>query len=267
MTILKAILTTIVFLTLQFVIFFSLNKISEWLSIDIDFYWINIIITEVVSFILAYFIIFTFIFKSNPFNFSVSEKFRQVSQKTLFLMASIAIGLSFFEKPFFDLFNSFFYPEISIPSKELIDYEPNWEILIHNSILALIIAPIFEELLFRKYIFKGLLSKYSIGTSMIVSSVLFSIIHLPKYNNLIPTFIFGLICCYIYMKTKNLWYCIFLHLFGNILWLTGMTITKPIYIWISEIRYGWIYWLLCIFGAFIVFLSLKKIKTANNVYN
>ena len=83
-----------------------------------------------------------------------------------------------------------------------------------NLLLVTIFAPILEEALFRGVILDGFLQRYSPKASIIVSSILFGVIHLNPWQ-FIPAFAGGLFMGWIYYRTRNLWICIWLHFIVN----------------------------------------------------
>ncbi|WP_077399142.1 CPBP family intramembrane glutamic endopeptidase [Cellulophaga omnivescoria] len=87
---------------------------------------------------------------------------------------------------------------------------------------AVIIAPLFEELIFRGFIFKYLKKKYSFLLSAIISSVFFSVIHLNP-TRMLSVFVFGIICCFLYDRTKNIFFPILFHIVFNI---SSLILTK-----------------------------------------
>jgi membrane protease YdiL (CAAX protease family) len=86
-----------------------------------------------------------------------------------------------------------------------------------SSIIALVIlAPVIEELFFRGFILHGLLSQYSIKKSVLVSTLLFMLIHLNPYQ-FAGAFLFGIISAYIFLATRSLLPCILGHALYNAL--------------------------------------------------
>lgn len=83
-------------------------------------------------------------------------------------------------------------------------------------VFLIILAPIFEEILIRGIILEGFLNKYTAPTAIIVSSLIFGIIHLniPQFIN---STLLGLFLAIIYYKTKSLILCIVSHALNNIL--------------------------------------------------
>ncbi|MBT3209013.1 MAG: CPBP family intramembrane metalloprotease [Bacteroidetes bacterium] len=85
------------------------------------------------------------------------------------------------------------------------------------SFIAIVIAaPVLEELIFRGIILDGLLKKYSPVKSIIISSLLFGIVHLNPWQFL-GAFIFGIFSGWIYYRTNKLILTIIMHFANNFL--------------------------------------------------
>lgn len=220
-------------------------------------------ITNTMIIAISYLVVFFFFFKT-VFDWNQGiEKVKIIDLKTISFLIIIAVGLELFDTPFFDF--SKIIDHINDVEIETFNFSESSNIsLFYKAISALIIAPILEELFFRKFIFGELLKKNSLSLSIIISSICFSLIHLPSYRNLLPTFILGVICCIIYLKTKNIIYPIILHFFTNLSWLVLLTYGKPYQKWIYGLEYNFIYWTLPIAGAAISYIGLNRIKAANN---
>ncbi len=80
----------------------------------------------------------------------------------------------------------------------------------------LIISPIAEELFYRKIMFSKLIEYYSLPISLLITSLLFSLIH-ADLQNFIPLFFFGVIAGYIYYITRSVIICILFHFVYNLL--------------------------------------------------
>jgi membrane protease YdiL (CAAX protease family) len=80
--------------------------------------------------------------------------------------------------------------------------------------LAVIMAPISEELLFRAFIYRSLKTYTSKNTSAVVTSLMFAGMHF-NFHSFLPLFLLGLWLCRSYEKTGNLWVPIILHAFFN----------------------------------------------------
>lgn len=107
---------------------------------------------------------------------------------------------------FFNLFNlKVTMPDISIPSEPL-------SMIINLSYICLI-GPIFEEIIFRGFIFKA--ARY-FGTSfaIIFSSILFGIFH-GNLLQLFPATLMGIVLAYITVKSNSLIPAIIAHICNN----------------------------------------------------
>lgn len=105
---------------------------------------------------------------------------------------------------------------------ELFEAIPSTHWLEHVSffIMAIVIAPIFEEWIFRGIILNNLLEKRSTVNALVWSSLLFMFGHLTIVG--VPQFLVGLGLGVLYIKTKRLIYPIIGHALYNLLiWLPG----------------------------------------------
>jgi len=71
-----------------------------------------------------------------------------------------------------------------------------------------------EEMMFRGVILSGFKDNYSAKKAIIVSALLFGIVHLNPWQ-FVTAFIFGIIAGWVCLKTKSLLLCIYMHLFNN----------------------------------------------------
>ncbi|MFW6389723.1 MAG: CPBP family intramembrane glutamic endopeptidase [Halanaerobiales bacterium] len=80
--------------------------------------------------------------------------------------------------------------------------------------LLLIVAPIAEEILFRGLFLEGIASQHSQKVAILVSAFMFSLYHMNLLQTL-HTFILGLFLAYVYLKTRSLVLCIYIHFVNN----------------------------------------------------
>lgn len=73
-----------------------------------------------------------------------------------------------------------------------------------------VLPPLIEEMLFRGFIFRGLMRSISPVFAAILTSLIFGLAH-QQWNVAIDTFALSLILCYMVYKTNSLWPAIFLH--------------------------------------------------------
>ena len=77
-----------------------------------------------------------------------------------------------------------------------------------------IAAPVLEELIFRGIVLEGLLAKYSTVKSIVITSILFGIVHMNPWQ-FVSAFALGLFTGWLFYKTKNLSFCIIIHATNN----------------------------------------------------
>lgn len=87
--------------------------------------------------------------------------------------------------------------------------------------MAVIIAPIGEEVMMRGIILRGLLKSYSPQKAIFLSAFLFAVIHLNPWQGIFA-FIIGSIFGWVYWKTRSILPTIFMHFINNALAFFGM---------------------------------------------
>ncbi|NDV46312.1 CPBP family intramembrane metalloprotease [Paludibacter sp. 221] len=83
-------------------------------------------------------------------------------------------------------------------------------------ITVVVAEPVLEELIFRGIILDGLLKKYSPTKAIIVSALLFGIVHLNPWQFVGAT-ILGLFIGWVYYRTRNLSLAILIHFVNNLI--------------------------------------------------
>ena len=85
-------------------------------------------------------------------------------------------------------------------------------------IATVIISPIFEEILYRGLMYNKLKEISNAFIAVLISSILFAFLHIPKYGFGINTFflfLVGILLAYCYEKTNNIYVPIFVHSISN----------------------------------------------------
>ncbi|MEM5014521.1 CPBP family intramembrane glutamic endopeptidase [Niallia taxi] len=82
-------------------------------------------------------------------------------------------------------------------------------------ISATIISPLYEEIFYRGFIYRFLRSKFGIPISMLSSSFIFMIVHIPSFNTLPINFVSGLIFAWTYEKSSSIVPAIIIHAIFN----------------------------------------------------
>jgi len=87
---------------------------------------------------------------------------------------------------------------------------------VFSFIAVVVAAPVLEELIFRGIILNGLLKKYSPLNSIILSSVLFGIVHLNPWQ-FVAALMVGIFSGWVYYRTQKLMLSIIIHSVNNLL--------------------------------------------------
>lgn len=83
------------------------------------------------------------------------------------------------------------------------------------AVIALVVmAPITEELFFRGLVLRGFRLRYTRKKAIVLSALLFAIIHLTP-NQFLSAFAIGLFLAWIVLETGSLWLALFVHAVAN----------------------------------------------------
>lgn len=163
-------------------------------------------------------IIFLFIFFKFLKNLSQDKKIPIIPWKGKISFSWIVCCLTLFLGTFILKENTIVLILNEMPVNKLIEESfkeqtSNYLILFTN---AIIFAPIFEEIIFRGFILESINKKYGTVNSIIISALIFGLIHLNLPQAFIG-FILGLALGWIYIQTKSTFLCILCHSFINLL--------------------------------------------------
>lgn len=78
-------------------------------------------------------------------------------------------------------------------------------------ISAAIISPIYEEIFYRGFLYRFFSSRYGILSGMVISSTIFTIVHIPTFNTLPVNFVSGLVFSWVYQRTGSIIPSILIH--------------------------------------------------------
>ena len=112
-------------------------------------------------------------------------------------------------------------------------------------------APIFEELIFRGMILQ-VLSKYNKVFAILVTSLLFGLLHL-NMTQAVPAFFMSLILCYMCLKTDSLLVTILAHAGNNLLAL--MSVYSDNFVLITVVIMVFV-----IYGLITIILKSKEVN-------
>lgn len=82
-------------------------------------------------------------------------------------------------------------------------------------IMLVVAAPVFEELIFRGIMLEGLLKQYTPLKSIVISSLLFGLVHLNPWQ-FITGFVIGIFSGWVYYRTRSLMPSIIIHAAANL---------------------------------------------------
>lgn len=78
-------------------------------------------------------------------------------------------------------------------------------------ISAALISPVYEEIFYRGFLYRFFSSRYGVLSGMIISSFIFTVVHIPTFNTLPLNFVSGLIFSWVYHKTGSIIPSILIH--------------------------------------------------------
>lgn len=152
---------------------------------------------------------------------------------------------------------------ISQPIVILLDKGTTNEVFDLATILgSLILAPVLEEIIFRGILLRGLLTRYSSALSIVLSSLLFALIHI-NMTQITPAFLLGLLFGLIFVKTHSLIFTIILHFWANaISWICTYGEIRNIFqIFTSTVLVMIVIFALIIYGyCMMIFMKRKMTK-------
>ena len=115
-----------------------------------------------------------------------------------------------------------------------------------------IMAPLFEELLYRGIILNGLINRYSSKKAIIYSALIFGIAHL-NFPQGINAFLLGLIIGTVYYYTRSIYLCMIMHFANNFL-------VNFVYYPTSQLWTNILFVLLPILGLVLMIYLFKKLN-------
>ena len=185
--------------------------------------------------------------KYSPYKFNNRNTGKRNLTKLLTIIGVFVLSISFLELSL-TLFNHFF-DQLSIPpslSSPYDDYLGNPVNAIIFSFLVIFIGPVFEEIIFRRYISSFLELNISSKTFVIfLSGIIFSLNHLPAdllngsfrftIEHLYVVFILGLVLGFIYYKYGLLYSIVFHSLWNTFSFLTQIENVLPDPVFLSDV--------------------------------
>ena len=127
---------------------------------------------------------------------------------------------------------------------------------------TVIIGPIFEEILYRGLMYNKLKEISNAFIGVLISSILFALLHIPKYGfgiNMFFLFLAGILLSYCYEKTDNIYIPILVHSISNFF----IFLFNYVYFYFLIV----IYFIIFIIGIMIAIQEIKKHLKARKTFN
>lgn len=177
-----------------------------------------------------------------------------VTKRRMFIGVIILAIIGF--RFFYDNSFSYVLAEKIEVSEELVEaFEALFTWPLYAIFSVVIIAPFYEELIFRKFILGGLLKKTNATNAILISSFLFGFIHMNWLQG-INAFILGIIIGWIYYKTQSIGLAMFGH-FVNNAYVFTLGILQEVFL---ETPVIWANTLLCIIGGLLIIGAKNKFE-------
>ena len=214
--IIKSIVLTAIF----YLVNYFLDKIIVFIE---SFYQYKIAINEITLFhsllvlstkIILILLIFSFLTKTNTLVFF---SIKNINIKKILTTTGLSVAFIFG----IEIIN--YILSLGYYNYDLFEYfstKRNFELWKIPLILSTIIfSPIIEELFFRGYILTKIKKYFNPTLSILISSLLFTLVHLPNIDNLITIFIGGYLAGITYIKFENIFYPTFFHILWNSIYI------------------------------------------------
>jgi len=213
----NAILLCLLFLGVQIGSGFVVGVIFSLFGISSEslIYGISIIIVNILSFGLVIFIGY----KKTKQKFNEVFKFNKVSLDYWLAIIVFMIGFIILSSEIDNIIN-YFFPMTDF-LQDMFETILIKQMFVISIILVGIVPAITEEMFFRGVILNGFTENYSNKKSILINSLLFGIIHLNPWQ-FVTAFIIGLILAWVYINTKSIILCIYMHFFNNMMSLIAL---------------------------------------------
>jgi membrane protease YdiL (CAAX protease family) len=207
-----ALVLCLLFVGIQFVLGIIIGVIIGLLGIGTAsiFYGLAVIVSQLVSFCV---VILIGIKKAKK-RFNEIFKFNKVSLRLWLATIIFSLGITVVLSEIDNIFNYLLpMPEFLRNTFALLMVE---QMFIISIILVCVIPALMEEMLFRGIMLNGFSENYSERKAIIISSLLFGLVHLNPWQ-FISAFIIGIFSAWICIKTRSILPSIYMHGFNNVL--------------------------------------------------
>lgn len=159
--------------------------------------------------------IFIYYYKKNSISFKNTINYtKNYNVYSVLITIALSIVLVFGFSNFIGLLDHIYALVGYIPSSDLPIKINTVENMLISIVLWAVIPAVCEELLFRGIIFKGLTTKFKPIYAMLIGGALFMLMH-GSLQQTVYQFVLGVVLCFVYYKTNNIFYPILLHFINN----------------------------------------------------
>ncbi|UNK18024.1 CPBP family intramembrane metalloprotease [Paenibacillus sp. N3/727] len=76
---------------------------------------------------------------------------------------------------------------------------------------AAIISPLYEEIFYRGFLYRWLRTRLGMRWAILLSSLIFTVIHIPTYNAMPVNFLGGVVFAWAYERSNSIWPAVIIH--------------------------------------------------------
>ncbi|UTD07304.1 CPBP family intramembrane metalloprotease [Treponema denticola] len=204
-----------------------------------------------------------FIYKKLNFSFIVKILIYILSTRMIYYIIYFIFDNAFLFN-FFKYFNDVLTGKKNITIYDILILEKSLKPRFEPFMLigSVIFGPIFEEILYRGLMYNKLKEISNAFIGVLISSILFAFLHIPKYGfgiNMFFLFLAGILLSYCYEKTNNIYVPIFVHSINNFF----IFLFNYVYFYFLIV----IYFIIFIIGIMIAIQEIKKYLKVRKTFN
>ena len=204
-----------------------------------------------------------FIYKKLNFSFIVKILIYILSTRMIYYIIYFIFDNAFLFN-FFKYFNDVLTGKKNITIYDILILEKSLKPRFEPFMLigSVIFGPIFEEILYRGLMYNKLKEISNAFIGVLIPSILFAFLHIPKYGfgiNMFFLFLAGILLSYCYEKTNNIYVPIFVHSINNFF----IFLFNYVYFYFLIV----IYFIIFIIGIMIAIQEIKKYLKVRKTFN
>lgn len=149
-----------------------------------------------------------------PQDFGMDLRRLKLAPLALVVYLATALVLGFSTYLYHSLLEHYLNMDVQMQDVATLILESRAWVKVCYIILAVLIAPLYEELIFRGVIFPCLIKRVGLPSAITVTSIVFALIHF-HIPSIFPLFLLSAILCLAYWRTGTLWVSIGIHAVYN----------------------------------------------------